>query len=167
MMTVLATALLSAANAVAQEYTLREIYQKALNTSEKMEIARENVYVAQMSKDKALSLLIPRLTAYGTYNRFTEDKYNTANIMIQPEDSAAWGVRADQTFSLSARELDALRIAGQSISRVNMIWIGPNRIFFWRSPPLFMTYSKPKKLWILRWPIWKDSPNITIWSKRG
>jgi len=91
MMTVLATALLSAANAVAQEYTLREIYQKALNTSEKMEIARENVYVAQMSKDKALSLLIPRLTAYGTYNRFTEDKYNTANIMIQPEDSAAWG----------------------------------------------------------------------------
>ena len=54
MMTVLATALLSAANAVAQEYTLREIYQKALNTSEKMEIARENVYVAQMSKDKAL-----------------------------------------------------------------------------------------------------------------
>ncbi|NMC97381.1 MAG: TolC family protein [Deltaproteobacteria bacterium] len=117
MMTVLATALLSAANAVAQEYTLREIYQKALNTSEKMEIARENVYVAQMSKDKALSLLIPRLTAYGTYNRFTEDKYNTANIMIQPEDSAAWGVRADQTFSLSARELDALRIAGQSISK--------------------------------------------------
>lgn len=102
---------------IAQEYTLNEIYAKALKSSEKIEIARENVYVSQMSKDKALSLLIPRLTAYGSYSWFTEDKYNIANIMIQPEESGAWGVRADQTFSLSARELDALTIAGQSISK--------------------------------------------------
>lgn len=102
---------------IAQEYTLNEIYAKALKSSEKIEMARENVYVSQMSKDKALSLLIPRLTAYGSYSWFTEDKYNIANIMIQPEESGAWGVRADQTFSLSARELDALTIAGQSISK--------------------------------------------------
>ncbi len=37
--------------------------------------------------------------------------------MIQPEESGTWGVRADQSFSLSARELDALKIAGQSITK--------------------------------------------------
>jgi len=101
----------------AREYTLNEIYQKALKSSEKIEMARENVFIAQMSKNKALSLLIPRVTAYGTYNRFTEDKYSAAGILIQPEESGTWGVRADQTFSLSARELDALKIAGQSVTK--------------------------------------------------
>jgi len=100
----------------AQEYTLNEIYQKALKSSEAIEMAKENILISQMSKNKALSLLIPRLTAFGTYNWFTEDKYATG-IMIQPEESATWGVRADQTFSLSARELDALTIAGQSITK--------------------------------------------------
>ncbi|MFA5321734.1 MAG: TolC family protein, partial [Smithella sp.] len=102
---------------IAREYTLNEIYLKALKSSEKIEIARENVYVAQMGKSKAWSLLIPRLTAYGTYNRFTEDKYTVSGILIQPEQSGTWGVRADQTFSLSARELDALKFAGQSIMK--------------------------------------------------
>jgi len=102
---------------VAREYTLSEIYQKALKSSEKMEMARENVFISQMSKNKALSLLIPRVTAYGTYNRFTDDKYNSSGTLIQPDQSGTWGVRADQSFSLSARELDALKIAGQSITK--------------------------------------------------
>lgn len=117
LMIALSATFIFTAPSAAQEYTLNEIYAKALKSSEKIEMARENVYVSQTSKDKALSLLIPRLTAYGNYSWFTEDKYNIANIMIQPEESGAWGVRADQTFSLSARELDALTIAGQSISK--------------------------------------------------
>jgi outer membrane protein len=106
-----------AASSEAKEYTLHEIYQQALQTSEKIEMARENVFIAQMNKNKALSLLIPRLTAYGTQNWFTEDKYTGTGILIQPDESATWGVRADQAFSLSARELDALKIAGQSITK--------------------------------------------------
>jgi outer membrane protein len=113
----LIAAVIYASESMAQEYTLNEIYQKAMKSSEAIEMARENVYVAQMNKNKALSLLIPRLTAYGTYNWFTEDKYSLSGIMIQPDKSATWGVRADQTFSLSARELDALTIAGQSITK--------------------------------------------------
>lgn len=105
------------AESTAREYALGEIYQKALKSSEKIEMARENVFISQMSKDKALSLLIPRVTAYGTYNRFTEDKYNDLGMLIQPEQSGTWGVRADQSFSLSGRELDALKIAGQSITK--------------------------------------------------
>ena len=117
MMIALSAAFICAAPSAAQEYSLPEIYQKALKSSEKIEMAQENIYVAKMGKNKALSLLIPRLTAYGTYNWFTEDKYSPTDIMIQPDESATWGVRADQTFSLSARELDALTIAGQSITK--------------------------------------------------
>jgi len=102
---------------LAREYTIKEIYQKALKSSEKIEMARENVYIAQMGKNKAWSLLLPRMTAYGAYSRFTEDKHSASGILIQPEQSGTWGVRADQSFSLSACELDVLKIAGQTITK--------------------------------------------------
>jgi outer membrane protein len=113
----LMSAVIFVPESLAREYTIKEIYQKALKSSEKIEMARENVYIAQMGKNKAWSLLIPRMTAYGTYNRFTEDKYSASGILIQPEQSGTWGVRADQSFSLSARELDVLKIAGQTITK--------------------------------------------------
>ena len=101
----------------AQEYTLKDLYRQALKNSEKIKYAEENVYIAQMGKNKAWSLLIPRVTAYGTYNRFSENKVTVSGLLVQPNESGTWGVRADQAFSLSARELDALKIAGQTISK--------------------------------------------------
>ena len=118
--------------ALAQEYTLSDLYQQALKNSEKMKMAQENLYIAQYGKDKAWALLIPRVTAFGTYNRFSEDKYVvsttslpdpwstttiSSNVLIQPEQSGVWGVRADQSFSLSVRELTALKVAGQTITK--------------------------------------------------
>ena len=91
----LGSVVIVAASAGAREYTLSEIYHQALQTSEKIEMAKENVFSAKMGKHKALSLLIPRLTAYGGYNWFTEDKYTSSGILIQPEESSSWGVRAD------------------------------------------------------------------------
>lgn len=116
-MVVLAVAFIFTPQVMAREYKLNEIYQQALKSSEKIEMAREDIFIAQMGKNKARSLLIPRVTAFGTYNRFTEDKYTDYGILIQPEQSGTWGVRADQSFSLSARELDAFKIAGQSITK--------------------------------------------------
>ncbi len=101
----------------AREYSLNDLYQQALKSSEKIELAKENIYIAQMNKNKAWSLLIPRVTAYGTYNWFTEEKYTPTGMLIQPEESATWGARVDQAFSLSARELDALSFAGDSITK--------------------------------------------------
>lgn len=106
-----------AASSMAQEYTFEDIYQRALKYSEKIDMARENITIARTNKDKALSLLIPRVTAYGTYNLFTEDKYTSSGILIQPEQMGNWGIRADQNFSLSLRELDALNVAGQSVAK--------------------------------------------------
>jgi len=104
--------------ALAQEYTLSDLYSQALKNSEKMKMAQENLNISQYGKDKAWAVLIPRVTAFGTYNRFSESKYNSTNtVLIQPLESGNWGVRADQSFSLSVRELTALKVAGQTITK--------------------------------------------------
>jgi len=114
---ILALAAVFATAALAQEYTLSDLYQQALKNSEKMKMAQENLYIAQFGKDKAWAVLMPRVTAFGTYNRFSESKTSDAGIMIQPYESGNWGVRADQSFSLSVRELTALKVAGQTITK--------------------------------------------------
>ena len=131
---ILAGVAVFATAAVAQEYTLSDLYQQALKNSEKMKMAQENLYIAQYGKDKAWAVLMPRVTAYGTYNRFSEEKYNVSqmtlplpaplepvtiesSVLVQPSESGTWGVRADQSFSLSARELTALKVTGQTITK--------------------------------------------------
>jgi outer membrane protein len=116
---ILACASVFATAAPAQEYTLSDLYQQALKNSEKMKMAQENLHISQYGKDKAWAVLIPRVTAFGTYNRFSEDKYSTParTVLIQPLESGNWGVRADQSFSLSVRELTALKVAGQTITK--------------------------------------------------
>jgi outer membrane protein len=115
---ILVCAFVLAADApAAQEYTLSDIYQYALNNSEKIRMAQENLYIAKYGKDKAWAVLIPRFTAFGTYNKYSEQKTADAGILMQPEDAENWGVRADQSFSLSARELTALKVAGQTITK--------------------------------------------------
>jgi len=121
LMILLAVAVISLSDAMAQEYALKDIYQQALQNSEKIKYAQENVYISQMGKNKAWAVLMPRVTAFGTYNHFTENKYGAppsyTNVLIQPNESGTWGVRADQAFSISVRELNALKIAGQSITK--------------------------------------------------
>lgn len=118
---ILAVAVVPSSYAIAQEYALKDIYQQALQNSERIKYAQENVYISQMGKNKAWAVLMPRVTAFGTYNHFTESKYGAppaySNVLIQPNESGTWGVRADQAFSISVRELDALKIAGQSITK--------------------------------------------------
>lgn len=117
LMILLAAAWMSVSAGLAEEYALDDLYRQALKNSEKIKYAEENIYIAQMSRKKAWAVLMPRVTASGAYNRFTEEKRSVAGVLIQPEESGTWGVRADQAFSLSLRELNALKISGQSITK--------------------------------------------------
>ncbi len=121
LMILFAVVLMSTSVGLTQEYALKDLYQQALQNSEKIKYAQENLYIAQMGKNKAWAVLMPRVTAFGTYSHFTENKYGAppaySTVLIQPNESGTWGVRADQAFSLSARELDALKFAGQSITK--------------------------------------------------
>ncbi len=115
--TLLLAFLMTPSDVKAQEYALKDLYQQALKNSEKIQYAEENLYLSQMLRKKAWAVLMPKATAFGTYNRFSEDKYTTAGMVIQPQESGTWGIRGDQVFSLSLRELNALKMAGQSIEK--------------------------------------------------
>ena len=99
----------------AEEYTLEDLYRLALERSEKIKLSEENLVIAEIGKDKAMSVLFPRLSAFGNYTRFSEDKYNELNYLIQPDSTGQWGFRLDQQFSLSLREFTALSYSKQNI----------------------------------------------------
>ena len=103
--------------AESKDYTLNEVYKEALKSSEKIKVSEENLFIAKIGKNKAWSLLIPKLAAYGTYNHFSDQKFSDAGVLLQPNESGNWGMRMDEAFSVSLRELSALRVAGQTITK--------------------------------------------------
>jgi outer membrane protein len=101
----------------AEEYSLEDLCRIALVRSEMLKVAQENLTIAETGNDKALSYLLPRLTATGGVTQYAEKKLTGTGSILQPESASAWGVRADETFSTSGRELTALGISKQNITK--------------------------------------------------
>lgn len=98
----------------AEEYSLDDLYRLALERSEIIKIAEEDLYISERGKDKAKSALLPTLSAFGSHTRYSEEK-RSATSTLQPEYSTSWGLRLDQSLSLGRRELTALRIAKETV----------------------------------------------------
>ena len=118
MTNVVALLLVAAAPAslLAVEYSLEDLCRIALTQSEKLKVAEENLTISEIGKDKALSYLMPRLTAAAGYTQYTEQKISGTSV-IQPEYGSSWSVRLDETVSLSGRELTALGISRQYVTK--------------------------------------------------
>ncbi|MBM4270736.1 MAG: TolC family protein [Deltaproteobacteria bacterium] len=99
----------------AEEYSLGDLYRIALERAEKIKLSEENLYISETGGDKAISLLLPKLSAFGSYTKYSEDKYNMTRTLIQPDKASSWGLRADESLSLSGREFTALSIARENI----------------------------------------------------
>jgi outer membrane protein len=99
----------------ATEYSLDELYRVALERAERVKLSEEDLNIAKTGKDKAMSLLLPKLSAFGNYTKYSTEKYNDAGTLLQPDSATSWGVRADESFSLSGRELTALGISKENI----------------------------------------------------
>lgn len=115
---------------LAQEYSLDDLYRTALKAAEKIKIFEENIAIAQAGKSKALSYLLPRLTTFASFTDFTEAKYGAAGTipipggaivfpgsMIQPHAAGAWGIRLDESLSLSGREFTSLKISEDNLEK--------------------------------------------------
>jgi outer membrane protein len=105
------------ASLVAGEYSLEDLSRIALARSEKLRAAEENLTIAETGKDKAFSYLLPRLTATGGVTQYSEKKLTATGSILQPESASSWGVRVDETFSLSGREMTALGISKQNVTK--------------------------------------------------
>lgn len=107
---------LFAGAAKAEEYTLNDLYRIALERSERILISSEDLYITEKDKDRALAVLLPKLSAFGSYTQYSEAK-RTFGQILQPDNSTAWGMRLDHSFSVSGRELTAYGIAKDNIRK--------------------------------------------------
>jgi outer membrane protein len=99
------------------DYTLDDLYRIALERSEKIMVSEENLNIAKMGANKARAVLIPKLSAYGTYTQYTENKWSDKGSVLQPNNANSWGLRLDQSFSLSGRDFTALDVAGENVEK--------------------------------------------------
>ena len=109
--------LLGGATAAAEEYTLEDLFRIGMQKSEKIRISGENVEIADSGKYRALSTLLPRVTAFGTYTSYTDEKRNAANSLIQPDRQSVWGARIDENLSLSGREFTSFSLSKDNVER--------------------------------------------------
>jgi|WetSurMetagenome_2_1015567.scaffolds.fasta_scaffold03884_5 outer membrane protein len=89
---------------LAGEYTLEELYRIGMQKSEKVRISSENVEIADAGKYKALASLLPKATAFAAGTQFNDARTTATGTVIQPHTQGNWGVRVDETLSLSGRE---------------------------------------------------------------
>src|SRR4030042_3578922 len=100
------------------EYTLGDLYRIALERSERIKISEQDLFIAEREKDKAMSAFLPKLSAFGDYTRYSEEKLSTTpdfSFALQPKMSASWGFRLDQSLSLGGREITAFQISKKGI----------------------------------------------------
>lgn len=102
-------------------YSLNDLYELALSRAETVKIAQENVVIARKDKSRALSVLIPSVTAFGNYSISDTDQETDpvmpAESFDLQTDTLGWGVRFDQSFTLNGKELIALDISRDLIAR--------------------------------------------------
>ncbi|MDQ5985313.1 MAG: TolC family protein [Syntrophus sp. SKADARSKE-3] len=111
--------------AVGADYSIDDLFRIALERSEKIKITEQNRSLAEAGKNKKRSILMPRLSAYGSYTDFTESK-KMADIplfpgvvypgtVIQPDYMGQWGVRLDQAMTLNGKEITDFNISRDNI----------------------------------------------------
>jgi outer membrane protein len=116
---IIAVAAISPAAAVesaGKVQSLQSLYGMALEQAEKISIAEENLAVAENLRVQAMSVLVPSVSAVGSYTRYTEEKVVFGSV-IQPEWQGGYGLRLGQSFTLNGREISALRVAERGIDK--------------------------------------------------
>lgn len=93
-----------------RHYTLSDLYQLALQHAEEIRFAEENLLIAQEDKQRALSVIIPRLSVFGDYINYKDTDATFPKTV-------SYGAKFDQTFTTNGRELTALKMAGDYISQ--------------------------------------------------
>lgn len=109
--------LLQARAAFAVDYSLEELFKLGLEHSERIRFIEEDQYIAELNRDKAVSVLYPRLSAFGEMRRYSEEKTTQSGQSLQPETTSSWGLRLEQSLSISGRELTALKVSKGRIEK--------------------------------------------------
>jgi len=93
-------------------YTLKQLCRIANENAETIQIAREQTYIAEQEKERALSVLIPSATLYASYLNYKNDDYYTPDVNT-------FGGKLTQSFTLNGRELIAYDVSKKGIEKAN------------------------------------------------
>lgn len=89
-------------------YTLSDLCQIACESAEQIKISENDFFIARQDKKRALSVLMPRATAFGSYLSHNKpDQFSP--------DVNSYGIKLNQTFTLNGKELIALHISEDTI----------------------------------------------------
>ncbi len=99
-----------------QEYSLHDLFRLALERSETIKIAEEDLYISKRQKDRALADLIPTFSVFGQHTRYSEEK-SGSTFLLQPKHTNEWGARLGKSYSLGGREFRAFDISKQGIEQ--------------------------------------------------
>ncbi len=104
-------------NCYATEYTLDDLFKITLERSEKIKISAEDLVIAEKTKDKAIPLLLPRLSADSSYTRFSDSNVADNKSYSQPLDRTRFELRLNQSATLDGKEFTVFRIEKQGIKK--------------------------------------------------
>ena len=93
-------------------YSLIELCKIADQTARDILIAEEDLYISEQDKKRALSALVPNITAYGSRTDYDDAEYGK-----QTPDTDALGVKINQSFTLNGKELIAYDISKDEIRK--------------------------------------------------
>jgi outer membrane protein len=82
-----------------KKYSLKELYRLGMLRSEEIMIAENLKNNALKDEDRAFSVLVPQLSGFGNYIRYSESS------TTQPEYGYEYGVKLQQQFTINGREL--------------------------------------------------------------
>lgn len=106
----------STVTAGAEPMTLGQVYARAVQHSEDLQISAENIRQAEQDERRALSAILPKVSLNGDYTR-TPEKRGVAGstIILQPETSYGGEARVEQPIFSGGKNLAGRRIAKQQV----------------------------------------------------
>jgi outer membrane protein len=104
-------------DAWSEEYDINEIYQLILKNNQKIMIADEDIKQAYLGKDKAMSDILPSLTAEGDYTRRPDALSSPSGALVRSEAERSLQLTIKQPLYSGGKAKAGIRRANKDIER--------------------------------------------------
>ncbi|MGM0643778.1 MAG: TolC family protein [Thermodesulfobacteriota bacterium] len=100
-------------------YTLTQLCEIAAENAQDIRIAKEDLYISKQDKKRALSALVPRITAYGNRTDYDDNELTQQNTELTQRypDKDTLGLKISQSFTLNGKELIGYDISKDEIRK--------------------------------------------------
>jgi outer membrane protein len=107
--------MLGMGTARAEEYTLSQLYSRAIEHSEELQISVEAVRQSEQEERRAISTVFPQLTLSGDYTRYPEKTRDLggSTTILQSKESYGGEARVEQSLYAGGKNSAGRRIAQQ------------------------------------------------------